>query len=195
MKKLLLTLVILLTATSIYSQGRYISAYYGMAENALIRYQSLDGAASYNGKGTPLIGIRYRQSISNTFDIEAGAEYVENRIEITPAFYPGIDMTPRETEIELVSFPVFLRHEISKHLFIHGGPLIDVEINRKTGQSTDNQSGLGFGLGLGGRLPTGSFEFFIDPFINLRAILPFEKDNHHQHLLEAGVKLGVGYRL
>lgn len=185
----------MLAAISIHAQQRYISAHYGMAGNALIRYQSLDGAASYEGKGATMFGIRYRQSISNTFDIEAGAEYVKNRIEITPAFHPGIDMTPREAEIELVSFPVFLRHEMLDYLFVHGGMLIDVEINRKTDQSTDNQSGLGFGLGLGGRLPAGNFEFFVDPFINLRAVLPFEKDNHHQHLLEGGVKLGVGYRL
>ncbi len=177
---------------TIFSQNR-ISAYYGFSDNALLRKADLCGGPSFEGEGGDLYGLNYGKELFKNFSLETGLEYSKNKIEITPNFYPGIDMTPREVDIEILTVPIYANYTFLKYIFVNGGALIDFELNREEYASTDNQSGIGFGIGIGGKYDFNDLTVFINPFYRSHAIIPFEKENYNQLLNEIGLKFGIGY--
>ena len=81
---------------------------------------------------------------------------------------------------------------MAKFLFVNGGLLLDFEVENEV---IDPQSGFGLGIGIGGEyIFTSGFNIFVNPYLNQHALFPFQKEQHHQRLLDAGVRLGVGYR-
>jgi hypothetical protein len=181
------------------AQNNRISIFYGFARNELFRSDDLDGSASFNGKGSDIYGITYQRYLSDHFSLETGLEYSKNKIEITPAYYPETHMyvgnvqQVRSVNIEMFTIPVYVNYTFLEYFFVNGGALIDFEINRDEYESPDKQSGIGFGAGIGVQYTLQHFKFFINPMLRFHAVIPFERENYQQHLVETGVKLGIGY--
>jgi len=55
------------------------------------------------------IVIQYDRIFSDKYTFETGLKGYKNQISVTPAFYPGVDMTPVNYEIQLVYVPLFLK--------------------------------------------------------------------------------------
>ena len=186
-------IIIVFLSLKINAQKNRIGFFYGLAGNELIRSTSLDGGASYDGKGSDIFGINYQRILNKDLYLETGLEYSKNKIGITPPFYPGIDLTPRQEDIVLITIPVYVKFTFFKYFFVNGGTLIDFEIDRTEYQSTDDQSGIGFGGGIGGQYTFRNFTFYINPLFRYHAVIPFQKENYQQHLTEAGIKFGLDY--
>ncbi len=192
MKTNIFVFFLIFFSLTIFSQNK-ISVYYGFSDNALLRNSDLVGGPGFEGKGGNLYGLGYEKELVKNFSLKTGLEYSKNKIELTPNFYPEIDMTPREVDIEILTIPIYANYTFLKYLFVNGGALIDFELNREEYASTDDQSGIGFGIGIGGKYDFDNLTVFINPFYRSHAIIPFEKENYNQHLNEIGLIFGIGY--
>ena len=188
-------ILITLIFTSYFSLGQRknkLFVTYGIS-NALPAYNAngVAGGGGYDGTGSFSVGFRYIAQSKKPITFETGFDYATHKYTRTPAFYPGMDMTPKPEKLELISIPVYANLTFLKYLFINGGALIDFEINKKN--SIQKQSGIGFGLGIGGKYDFKRFSIMASPFAQRHAFLAFEKTGTRLSLLDAGVRIGLGY--
>lgn len=175
-----------------------VSFFYGISGNALLN-SGLDGAPSYDGKGSTIFGLTYQRFLSNSLSLETGVEFSNNKIEIIPAYMPELykyitkTIVERHVNIKMITIPVYANYTFLKYFYANAGILIDFEIDRAEYPKTDDQSGLGFGAGIGAQYTYQNFTLFVNPLIRYHAVIPNEKENHQQHLTETGVKFGLGY--
>lgn len=191
MKKAITLFVFVFLTLGIFAQSRNeVSIVYGLA-NYSLGLPGLVGGASYEGKGSTILGLKYSRSISGLFAIESGIEYSTNKIEITPA--PGLPPNTQEATIQMLTIPVYGSISFWKYFFLNAGPLVDFEVNRLKTPKTDSQSGLGFGLGVGGRYIRKSITISVNPYFESHAVIPFNKEPNHLSGWEMGFKIGLGY--
>jgi len=170
-----------------------ITVFYGSATNNLSRTVLLDGGAGYKGKGADLIGVNYQRNLIKNLAFETGLEYSKNDIEIIPEFFPNSGLTPYRHMIEIISIPMYANYKFLKYFFINGGTILDFEINREKFDPTDNQSGIGLGVGFGMKYSIGNLQLFVNPFYTKHAIIPFERKKYPQRIDNTGLKFGIGY--
>ena len=198
-KQFIYTIIILLFSLPINAQKNKIGFFYGFGGNDLLRNTSLDGGASYDGKGTHLFGLAYQRVLNGHFSLETGLEYSKNSIKIKPEYIPGKQLCgtsvshERIVNIKMITIPVYARFTFFKYFYANAGTLIDFEFDRDEYQSTDEQSGIGFGAGIGGQYTFHNFTLYINPMLRHHAVIPFHKENYQQHLTEAGIKFGLEY--
>lgn len=200
MKSFFISVLILFYGLHLTAQNtNRISVFYGFASNEII--SQLDGSPSFNGKGSDSFGFTFEKNIYKSLSIEMGIAYSKNKIEITPSYplethlYPSKSLTKKIVNIEMISIPVYAKFTFLKYFYANAGPIIDIEINKDDHRSIDEQSGIGFGLGIGGQYSYQNLTFFINPILRYHAVipLPVPKENHNQNLTDAGIKLGIGY--
>ena len=167
----------------------------GFASNALFTSPGMVGGGSHEGKGASAFGIVYSRSLNKSFVLETGLEYSANRIETTSAFYPGIDQTSTKHKIQMLSVPVYGNFTFLKYVFVNGGLLFSMEtkISDQEFRGIDSQSGLGYGLGLGGKYSFNKMTVLVNPFFEKHGVLSFEMNKSQERLGELGLKFGVGY--
>lgn len=166
---------------------RTISVNYNLLQSELLRTVTLDGAGSYTNNNDYEIGIRFNQELSDKTSIESGLDFFKAKVQIS-SNDPSIET--REEVLQLMSIPLVVHYDVYKNYFLSSGVLINIQ-NKKT--SFDSQSGLGFTLGIGRKIYVQDFFFIINPKLDINAVVPFKKENHHQRLAEAGIRLGLGY--
>ncbi len=200
MKYLFLSLIALFLNLQIEAQNtNRINFFYGFAYNELIRSANLDGAPSYKGKGATIIGVTYQRTIYKSLSLETGLEYSENKIEITPVYYPENHMYPsknaatQRVSVHMITIPVYANYTFLKYFYANAGVLIDFENSRGDYPKTSDQSGIGFGAGIGGQYTLQNFTLFVNPMIRLHAVIANEKEKYHQHITESGIKIGIAY--
>lgn len=193
---LLISLFVLIACVSFkaYSQEKNrITVFSGVFSDAVFANSRL-GAGSQEHNGSTFFGIRYLRNLNNSFSIETGLEYSSNRMQTAPAFYPGIDRTPTKEVIQMVSVPFYGNLTFLRHLFINAGAIVDFETNISDNRlnAADNQSGIGFGFGVGGKYTFKKITFIANPFFQSHAVIPFETKQSGR-LMELGVRVGAGY--
>jgi len=194
MKYFFLSILFFSLASQVTAQNsNRISFFYAFSSNDLLRNEGLDGAPSYDGRGSDIFGFSYQRFLNEILSLETGIEYSKNKIEITPNFYPDIDMTPNKVTIEMFTIPIYTNFNFLKYFYANAGLLIDFEVNRDEYPKTDEQSGVGFGGGIGVQYTLQNFTLYINPMIRYHAVIAFQKENYQQHITEAGVKFGIGY--
>ncbi len=200
MKYLFLSMIALFLNLQIEAQNtNRINFFYGFAYNELIRSANLDGAPSYKGKGATIIGVTYQRTIYKSLSLETGLEYSENKIEITPVYYPENHMYPsknaatQRVSVNMITIPVYANYTFLKYFYANAGVLIDFEINKDDYPKTSEQSGIGFGAGIGGQYTLQNFTLFVNPMIRFHAVIANEKEKYHQHITESGIKIGIAY--
>ncbi len=192
LKKTFLITACILLALSTFSQTKNrVSIFYSPASNGLSIPNGWDGDMGYSGKGANLYELRYSRQINRFFSIETGLEYSFNKIE--KDYFPDGIMHYKESNIKMLSIPIYGDITFWKYFFVNAGPTIDFELHRQTSESTYNQSGIGFGLGFGGRYTLKNFTVSLNPFYQKHLILRSKKGAYHENLYESGIKLGLGY--
>ena len=147
----------------------------------------LEGGPSFDGKGSFLFGLSYSRYLNQNLAIETGLSYLETEIERTP-----VGLNSPSLPLEMVNLRAELKYSFLKFLFINGGLLLDFEVENEV---IDPQSGIGLGIGLGGEyIFSSGFNIFVNPYLNQHVLIPFNKEQNHQKLLNAGIRLGAGYR-
>jgi len=194
MKYLIGILLMALTGFESFSQTiNKIGFASGIADNELFRKEAIDGGTTCEGKGSSYLGLTYQYSFVKSLSAQVSLVYSKNKINLTPNFYPGVDMTPRELTINMVSVPIYGKYSFWKFFFINAGPIIDLEMNAAKNKSIDNQSGIGFGMGIGGQYTVNNFTVSINPFSKRHVVVPFKKQLRHQRLQEIGIGFELGY--
>ena len=193
MKKFLILVIVIFSNHLSYGQNeRKIFITYGISDAVpAYNHNGVAGGGSYDGTGSFSIGLRYLAKSNIPITFETGLDYATYKYNRKPAFYPGLDMSPKPEELHLVSVPVYANLTFLKYAFVNGGALIDFEINKEN--SIQKQSGIGFGLGIGGKYDFKRFSVMANPFFQRHAFLAFEKTGTRLSLLNAGVRIGLGY--
>lgn len=162
--------------------------YVGFGGSHIVR-PALEGGPNYNAGSSFHFGLSYTRFVNQNLGIETALNYLDTEVETTPS--PGGTQNSL-LPVELVSLRAGLRYSFLRFLYLNGGLLLDFEAENEV---IDSQSGIGLGIGIGGEymFPSG-FTIFANPYLNQHALLPFQKEPSHQRLLDAGIRLGVGYR-
>ncbi len=188
--RLILLLVTISISIKCYTQNNnQFSIYYGFTDSALLRSENLSGNASYKTHNSYEFGFKYLRKLSNQFSIETGINIFYSKIKITPAF-TGMPINSRQEQLKLISIPIFANYSLGKYFYINTGPLLDFQNEEK---SFDSQSGIGYGIGIGGKYNFGNFLIYINPNFKRHSFIPFKKEKYHLKLTQFGIKIGIGY--
>jgi hypothetical protein len=151
------------------------------------------GGPGYQGKGETIYGLNYSRSLTKAFSIETGLEYSVNNVlwDYEDAYNPSF--TPQKGSIRMLSVPVYANFTFLKYLFANAGIIADFETNYHSNSITPDQSGIGLGVGIGGKYNFNSMTVFINPFLQWHAIVAAQNEGSGS-LFDSGVKVGIGYR-
>ncbi len=100
----------------------------------MVRFQSLEGAASYTHDKFFTLGFNYTHPLNNILDIESGLEYSKHTLYIHPNLPPYMDVAARLTTISLVSIPITVKVNLLRHIYFNGGVMLDVDLNGSGGE-------------------------------------------------------------
>lgn len=93
----------------------------------------------------------------------------------------------------MLSFPIFAEYELGNFFYAAGGPILDFQLSE--GNNFSDQSGLGYLVGLGGKVKIEKISFNVFPNYKRHSVIPFEKQQREKDILqEFGVQFGVGYK-
>jgi hypothetical protein len=163
-------------------------------ENDVLRFQNVEGGASYIGDKFYTLGINYLYKLNNLFDLETGVEYAHHKIIIHPGVTPGNTNPPYGESLSLIDIPVALRVNFLKYCFLNGGILLDIDAG--TSSPIDSQTGIGSVLGLGIKYDFKSgVTVFANPYYKMHSWLAFSSGDNHQKLMESGFRFGLMYTL
>jgi len=190
-KIFLITTCILLVLVAFSQTKNRVSIIFSPASNGLSIPNGWLGDMGYTGKGAKLYELKYSRQINKFISIETGLEYSFNKIEMD--YFPDGIKHYKESDIKMLSIPIYADLTFLKYFFANAGPTIDFELNHLPSESTYNQSGIGFGLGIGGRYTLKNFTISLNPFYQKHLILLSKKGTYHENLYESGIKLGLGY--
>ena len=166
-----------------------ITIYYGISDNRLVLDQDIVGTGTYENKGLKEFGLRYIRQISRILYAETGLNFSSVDVLNTPLINGEPFLSVAWENLKLISIPLYLRYRIGPHFYLNGGPFLDFQTSENLNLSS--QSGLGYFLGIGGKLNIDNFSIFINPNYKRHAIL--QSDNFY-NLTEFGIQFGVGYR-
>ena len=193
MKTVFIFFVLMAISISCFCQSKNaLFLQYGTASDNVDTYDRI-GGPNYYGKGESIFGLKYLRKLTNNFAIETGVDFSVNKIQQTSEFFPFMPQTITNGKIKMLSVPVYANYTFFKYLFVDAGITTDFEIGREGTTDLINQSGIGAGLGIGGKYDFKRVTVFVNPFLHNYAIIPFNSLNREK-ILEAGFKFGVGYR-
>lgn len=162
--------------------------------NDLVYSERLDGAASYHGKKFYTLGVSYLHPINKNIALETQIEFSHHIISMHPNVQPGMDNTPTEVFMSLVSIPVSARINFLRCFFINGGFFLDIDTG--TSEQINSQGGLGALMGLGIRYDSDfRISVFVNPYFKVHSLIPFSNNARHQRLMESGFRFGLAYTL
>jgi hypothetical protein len=164
-------------------------------DNELVRFDDIIGAGSTNGDGFFTVGIFYLYPITKKYlELETGVEFSHHKIIKKPGIYPGSNLMSREDEFSLITIPIGLRLSVLRHFYLHGGAFLNFNATREF--PTDSQAGLGLQFGFGVKYDFASgTTIFAGTYFKAHSMLAIPREQYHQHLLDAGLRLGLGIPL
>jgi len=160
----------------------------------VFRFNELESAAIYNSDYFRTFGLSYVSALNKWLEIESGIEYSRHHIIIQPNLPPNIDAFPRKASFSLINIPVTLRANFLKYFFVNGGLILDVDASLNS--PIANQTGIGVLLGLSVKYDfDAGVSVFVNSYSKLHSLIPFQTENHHQRVLENGIRIGFSYDL
>ncbi|PXY02931.1 hypothetical protein DF185_02220 [Marinifilum breve] len=188
--KSILILLLIVASFKCYSQNdNELRIYYGFVDSELLRNGDLAGSGGYDNNNSYEFGLKYLRKLSNKLSLETGINFLNAKVKITPAF-TGTPVNSRQEDLKLVSIPIYANYSIGKYFYINGGPILDFQSGE---ESFDSQSGIGYGIGIGGKYKFDNFIIYVNPNFKKHSFIPFEKENYHQKLTQFGIQIGLGY--
>lgn len=165
-----------------------IRMYYGFVDSKLLPNQDLVGLGDTDNHHSYEFGVTYVRKLSQKLSLETGLLLLKARVTSTPPFM-GVPVRTTAEKLSLLSIPMYVNYALGSHFYIKGGPLVDFQDGKR---SFDTQSGIGYGLGIGGKYYLKDFLLFIAPHFKRHSTIPF-KANHYQKLTQFGIEIGIGY--
>ncbi len=163
-------------------------------DNDVIRFQQIEGSASYMGDKFYTFGINYVRPLNGFLDFETGIEYSNHGITVHANMPPQMDATAYPANLSLINIPVSVRLNFLKYFFINGGFLLDIDISNSS--PIDKQTGMGCSAGLGIEYDFNfGISVFINPYLKAHSLIPFSREIYPQRLVESGFRFGIMYKL
>jgi hypothetical protein len=158
--------------------------------NSIIYHHSLEGGPGYEGLASLHLGLDYYRLLSGRLSLASGLNWHHNRLKITPDFYPGMDMTPKYYDCDLIYVPLNLRVDFLHYFYLYGGCLFDMDISAKSNIS--NQTGLGVDAGIGGEIRVfRNIRIGINPYMNSFGLLRLNYDRYPERVLDSGIRIVI----
>lgn len=158
--------------------------------NGTIMKKELDGGASYDLNTGYSIGLHYDRKFTNRLHLMTSINIYNNSFTVTPSFYPGNDMLPKDYDVRLIYVPLELKIDLSKYFYITGGLIGDIDISKD--KYITNQSGLGVVFGIG--VEFSIYENFLvqlTPYLNFHGLVPKNREDYPERVFDSGVKLNL----
>lgn len=200
MKKLLIIFLVMLSfAANAQESSRNSFGLMAGAGSARVIRASLEGAPNLDlQRGFELGGNFYRQ-LGEELKFETGIYYHYNKLVQASGPRPDVPQITTQYDVHLLYLPAFLRFNLSKHLFLNGGAIVDIDLSNPMGLSSsralDSQSGLGVGMGIGGEIAVlPKLYLQVNPYLNLHGALLVQQENYPGRILDAGIKVGIRTR-
>ena len=200
MKKLAFILLAIFASLNSFSQDSTFPSsqigvsYLGLGDNNAIHLTSLDGAASYSGRGYYGIQIDYFRSLNKVLTLETGVGLRNHGFTVHPNTGPHVDDTGREFNTSLLVIPVGLTVNFLKYAFINTGALVTTSLSHQ--EEISDQNGIGFNLGLGLKYDFQSgVGVYVNPFMAMHSAISLTKENYPERITEGGLKVGLTYQL
>lgn len=192
--KLILSLAFSLILFAGFTQSKTeLSLSFKNGQNGLANFSKAMGAPSYSGEGFYSVGLNYTKELKTWLSYETGLEYSQHKIMISPNLSPDMVRTSRIENTGLLTIPLACRLTFLKYAFLNGGFLFDIDSSLSN--SIDNQSGIGILIGAGLKYSFKSgITLTINPCTRMHSVVAFTSDKYHDHLIDSGIKFGIGYR-
>lgn len=159
-------------------------------ENEPVRFDDLDGAASYDSKSFYSIGINYIHPINNWLDIETGVEYAKHTVTLYPNLPPDMDVPPYDKDFSLINIPITARANFLNYFFANGGLLLGFDADT----ASPIASGLGAIIGVGAQYQfKNRVGLFVNPYAKTHALLTLSSEKYPLRMIETGVRVGLTY--
>ena len=194
MKKLLATFTLLFITLNLFSQDVNKDSYgisIGSGQSGLYTLgKAYVGGPDYEGLSAIEAGFNYYHPMNKFLYFESGIYWHHNKIKITPNFYPGADMTPRYTNLNLFYIPVNLKVMFLKYFFIDGGMLLNMDVS--THSDISNQTAIGANFGLGVEIPVFKhYRIIINPYVNIHEIYKLDRHDLGENILGDGIRITI----
>lgn len=171
--------------------GAYFSSF---GVNEAFTFESLEGAGSYDSDNFLTLGVNYIHSLNKRIALETGLEYSKHKMKFNIPFTGENVSSTKGIDMKLISVPFLARVNFGNYIFANGGMLLDFDISKVN--AVDKQTGMGAMLGIGAKYDFNSgLSAYINPYIKVHTLIPFDSKKWHQRVFETGIKLGVTYNL
>jgi hypothetical protein len=204
MKIHLLLVFLLLSGNVAFGQsGLELKGYFGVSGTLVGPNADVAGGSSVEMEGFREFGLTLSKGIGGKFRLNGGLSYAYSNVEggnnycalcSEPGFpNPNLPYAYNQ-DFRILSIPVYAEYELTNFLYVAAGPLLDFQLSEDN--NFDDQSGLGYLVGLGGKVRARKFTFSAFPNYKRHAVIPFDKPQGYKDFLqEFGLQFGVGYRL
>ncbi len=170
-----------------------VKANFAAGSNDLFTFSKMVGGSNKYGKGFKTVGFTFSKPFKNWLYLETGLIYAQYKVEQTPGFMPGMDMTPKAGRIDLLTIPATLHIDFLRFFFIHTGIALDMQLRNNI---VNDQTGLGISAGLGVkydfRVP---ISVFVNPYALVHSLVGISFEQNPYKLIESGWRFGIGYRI
>lgn len=174
--------------------GFEVKSYFEISGANVTPKVDLNGRSSVYMNNIKKFGLLFSNGFGANFRINSGLNYSYS-IAKHPLFFCLNDQKCNriaiETKFKMISIPVYAEYGLGRYLYAAAGPVIDFQLSE--GNSFSDQSGIGYLVGLGGKVTTDKLLFTVFPNYKRHSVIPFEKQRGVKDILqEFGVQFGVG---
>jgi hypothetical protein len=191
MKKTAFTFIIFIMTTVLFGQEFKFSI--GPTASGIFHYKFVAGGPY----GTPRLGLNsqfdYLFVTKKKVEFGIGVGYQNSQLEIVDPLDGVNGYSTYIQKVELLTLRLRSVLNFRNDFYISFDPIIDFQINGgHLGQVIDNQSGLGFAMGIGNNINLNkSLALNIEPTLWIHNIVPFKAKDQPVHLSVVGLNFGL----
>ncbi|HSF53015.1 MAG TPA: hypothetical protein VLA71_04660 [Algoriphagus sp.] len=177
--------------------GLELKGYFGVSGTLVGPKAGMVGTNSGTMDGLKEFGLGLSYGFGQKFRINGGVSYASADVEFSPPPCPNClgvsELYVHNPKFEMLSVPIFAEYSLTNFLFVAAGPILDFQLSEWNNFS--DQSGLGYLIGLGGKVQKEKFVFSVFPNYKRHGVLMFEDPQGAKETLqELGLQFGVGYK-
>ncbi|UTM21794.1 hypothetical protein [Dyadobacter chenhuakuii] len=167
---------------------------YSLSNPEPVYNRSVDGGAGYKAVASNSFGLRYFVKSNKIITLETGIDYSSFHFKLDYVGIPDIAIPDITQSIKVISVPVYAHLTFLRYLFVNGGLLFDLEIDKKV-SDIDKQTGIGLGLGIGLKYKYRKVNVFLNPFFQRHGVVGLGKQDSgtRQSIINPGGRIGIGY--
>jgi hypothetical protein len=204
MKKSVLFICFSLLFATIYSQDKVsnesidsknaIGIYSNIGICEITGHQYHTNIVNAHGQEVFIYGLKYIRSVSPKLKIEYGISYA--KYTVVDLFTGDLSSYFEGREyLILISVPIIFKYYLPKNYYLSGGTMLDLVPWRNNWIFTESQNGIGFCIGAGKEIMIKRFLLYVEPNLDLHALIPFSGYLSQQKFFVPGLKIGINYKL